>query len=610
MIVLLVHTPCENPETTCNDGINNDANQGTDCRDPDCNGVIGPEGEPCERPEVTLCSDGADNDGDGLTDCADNTGSVHCQDSDDGVGDGPFVPPCAMVEDTGPPNLCGDGIDNDGDGLTDCFDVAGCPVAANPFCGNNEMTANGGTGCGDGIDNDIDGFVDCADSQCLDPGVTANAPCEFTESICDDGIDNDNNGLTDCADMVNCPPGMGPCAAIEICNDGLDNDANGQTDCADAACVGMAGPGGVTCENPEATCDDTNDNDGDGATDCADTDCTGQPGPGGVTCEVVEATCDDGQDNDLDGATDCADPSCDGLMGPGGITCENPETTCDDTNDNDADGATDCDDTDCDTNVVCTGGAPETDCANGVDDDADGATDCADADCAADPACVVVPEDDCGNAIDDDMDGDIDCDDADCAANPACTGGTGGGIPPGSENLADVADASQCAYTLGGDGFCVRISTTNGAINDPTISIDISEGGDINIKELEAIGGVNANCVRANDATGDDTILVLDDADIVCTLDSLNGNFDLQVRGCAEDQDGLLDLIIDLVSPQFPGQQFVGIEQFQTDFQCSDGGGCSSLVGPVSTDEFLGLVALFAVIPAVVLFRRTRRKQS
>ena len=116
--------------------------------------------------------------------------------------------------------------------------------------------------------------------------------------------------------------------------------------------------------------------------------------------------------------------------------------------------------------------------------------------------------------------------------------------------------------------------------------------------------------LKANDANNSGTILLVPDADIVCTFDSLSGNFDLQVEGCAEDQDGPLDLILDLVSTQFPGQQFVGIEQFQTDFQCSDGSSCGSLVGPVSTSNFMGLVALFAVIPAAVLFRRTRRKQS
>lgn len=53
---------------------------------------------------VEICDDGVDNDGDGLTDCDD----PDC-DSD---------PSCAPVE----PEICNDGIDNDGDGLTDCDD--------------------------------------------------------------------------------------------------------------------------------------------------------------------------------------------------------------------------------------------------------------------------------------------------------------------------------------------------------------------------------------------------------------------------------------------------------------------------------------------------------
>ncbi|MGE0813763.1 MAG: MopE-related protein [Vicinamibacterales bacterium] len=59
--------------------------------------------------------------------------------------------------------ICGDGLDNDGDGLVD----EGCATEV----------------CGDGIDNDGDGLVD--------------ENCQGGVEICGDGIDNDGDGLVD-----------------------------------------------------------------------------------------------------------------------------------------------------------------------------------------------------------------------------------------------------------------------------------------------------------------------------------------------------------------------------------------------------------------------------
>ena len=61
----------------------------------------------------------------------------------------------------GPPGdpTCSDGIDNDGDGLTDQSD---------PDCQGPEGPAGDPT-CSDGIDNDGDGFVDGADPDCVPP---------------------------------------------------------------------------------------------------------------------------------------------------------------------------------------------------------------------------------------------------------------------------------------------------------------------------------------------------------------------------------------------------------------------------------------------------------
>lgn len=54
----------------------------------------------------------------------------------------------------GAKEICNDGIDNDGNGFTDCEDFN---------CENSSMIE---CNCGDGKDNDGDGFTDCDDNDC------------------------------------------------------------------------------------------------------------------------------------------------------------------------------------------------------------------------------------------------------------------------------------------------------------------------------------------------------------------------------------------------------------------------------------------------------------
>jgi len=71
-----------------------------------------------------------------------------------------------IIGSSGPPTdpeICDDGIDNDGDDLVDCDDVADCD--GDPICGDG-CTRNEKGLCGDGIDNDCDGLVDCDDRDC------------------------------------------------------------------------------------------------------------------------------------------------------------------------------------------------------------------------------------------------------------------------------------------------------------------------------------------------------------------------------------------------------------------------------------------------------------
>jgi len=65
------------------------------------------------------------------------------------------------------PEVCGDGVDNDGDGLADCAD----PVCAEgPTCVEQS--------CGDLTDNDSDGKTDCEDDDCFGSELCQIETCE------------------------------------------------------------------------------------------------------------------------------------------------------------------------------------------------------------------------------------------------------------------------------------------------------------------------------------------------------------------------------------------------------------------------------------------------
>ncbi len=99
---------------------------------------------------VAQCADGIDNDGDGLTDLAD-AGCADAADDDE--------------SNVVPPTQCADGADNDGDGLTDSDDP-GCSNADDND-ESNGVVPPGSTQCSDTVDNDGDGFIDLADTGCI-----------------------------------------------------------------------------------------------------------------------------------------------------------------------------------------------------------------------------------------------------------------------------------------------------------------------------------------------------------------------------------------------------------------------------------------------------------
>ncbi len=294
-----------------------------------------------------------------------------------------------------PTETCGDGLDNDCNGLTD--DGCPCVLDAGAACWTGVASA-----CPQG--RPCLGVCRRGTELCgsLPDGGTAYGSCtgqvlpssEQTTSQCTNGVDDDCDGLTDCED---------PDCAGRRCT------ANGA--CVGGACAVCSPDGGVSQPQGETTCNDGVDNDCDALVDCLDTaSCRGRScgGPGaacdsdgGCACsgnggapEAVEQSCGDGADNDCDGLADCKDPDCAGAScgGPGatcssggncrcsgnGGTPQNPETSCSDGFDNDCDGFADCKDPSCSGIGGC---GRESNCRNGNDDDGDGLVDCADADC-------------------------------------------------------------------------------------------------------------------------------------------------------------------------------------------------------------------------------------
>lgn len=111
--------------------------------------------------------------------------------------------------------ICSDGQDNDDNALVDCEDPACGPGAGcgphGLVCGASltcsSCSGNGGVAepageatCGDGVDNDCDGLVDCADPQCQPSGTEPGKLCDATGRRC---------SVPDAAGASSCGAGQG-----------------------------------------------------------------------------------------------------------------------------------------------------------------------------------------------------------------------------------------------------------------------------------------------------------------------------------------------------------------------------------------------------------------
>ncbi len=110
---------------------------------------------------------------------------------------------------------CADGLDDDGDGLTDREDPdCGAPTDRERTGGEDALPAPG------------------TEAPALEP--PASAPLDAAPP-CEDGVDNDRDGLTDAADPA-CAGGDPQGELLAACEDGVDEDGDGLTDMDDPSC--------------------------------------------------------------------------------------------------------------------------------------------------------------------------------------------------------------------------------------------------------------------------------------------------------------------------------------------------------------------------------------
>jgi hypothetical protein len=258
-----------------------------ECADDDDN-CEPPESVSNPAPQIeTSCFDGVDNDGDGDVD-SDDSDCFACFDSGEGPDVAAFggmgarlqfvtaIPDPEQICPFEPGDLCDDGIDNDGDGVTDQEDDPDCSLEGG-------YTSFFDVNCNDGLDNDGDELTDAADPGCNEAG----------EAFCSNEIDDDGDGLTDGDDPgcdVEPPVGIeGEGSSTEnSCRDRLDNDGDRRIDIADPDCKWAS-------ENESTVhglCSDGLDNDDDGEIDSDDEDCF-QPGEGAQGGDVETAGAED-----------------------------------------------------------------------------------------------------------------------------------------------------------------------------------------------------------------------------------------------------------------------------------------------------------------------------
>lgn len=585
-----------------------------DAFDPDCSGMPGD----CAADGLPAATQDLDDDGapDYLDADSDNDGLLDRVEAFDGDGDGA-------------PEAVPSGVDADGNGVDDAFDLAqgGITPTGQDTDDDGRPDYLDQDSDGDGIadrvecpdptaclDTDQDGAPDALDVDADGDGVPdaieghdgdADGAADFPPL----GADDDGDGLDDAydLDMAGGVPatlpdrdgdgtpdyrdpdddGDGVGSAFE-CADVLagcpDSDSDGVPDYLDADEIpvdtdGDGIPDAVECEGDISSC---RDSDGDGTPDHLDSDDDGDGVPTAVECVTTPSACDsDGDglpdhrdiDSDDDGITDsieCADaPSCED---------SNDDGTPDYVDlDSDGDGITDA----IEGHDANMDGLPDA-TALGVDTDGDGLDDAFDADDAG----VTAPlQDTDTDTVPDFRDADDDGDGVDTVFECA---DPGAGCPDGDMDLVpDYLDVDSTVADTDGDGIpdLVECPPPGDPVADPFGCPDTDGDGSPNFNDPDddddGIDTADENYDGDNDPTNQDTdsdgvpdyLDTDDDGDGVATTAEC-GDF---AAGCGDsDGDGRPDYL-DVCGDDMLSLIDVGSGWEECDDgNATDGDGCDS----------------------------------
>ena len=373
--------------------------------------------------------------------------------------------------------------------------------------------------CGDGVDNDNDGVIDCLDDSCFSSALCAE--------VCDDGVDNNGNGDIDCVDGGYCAADLACCPLnTGALGQNLGIGQQHQSAVNEPSCTPVSVQWQWASRRPSSS---RPPNTGDYILSTHQNSAlrlhaisvregcalvrgdSSAPPVGGDPNITLQVRCR--------GYTIFVDAWFDTTPLNGGnvelniVEVTPTEGDCVNGIDDDLDGDIDCDDSECAYVANCLEF-----CDNGIDDDLDGDEDCDDPDCVYAVNCFEV----CDNSIDDDGDGLIDCDDNGCAGDPQCCPvnvTTGLGTYMGS--TVGVSDINQpsCTNTSGPDTTFEFTAPVDGAYTFDTMG----SGFNTVLTLLDSCGGTELDCDIGGALPSQITRFMVSGETVIVVVDGFNG---------------------------------------------------------------------------------------